>query len=198
MTAVKRSAAVTAPAPSVGRDYALDAVRGLAILLMVADHLSYFMGWEVVRLTAGRVAMPLFFLVAGHLAGSPKWRHVRIGFLGLLLPLAVPWIDNPNVLVLWAAGVALLWCLRYFGHLAAWVTVVALTLLANGWGFAPGNGYDWLALWGLMAVGHGSATHRMFGWGNALPEWVAAMGRHPIAWYVGHLAVLQGVFILVT
>lgn len=187
--------AVTITPTVVGRSAALDAFRGLAILLMIGDHVSLILGFDAYRYTLGRAAMPAFFLLAGHLAGRLSWRHVRIAAIGLALPLAVPWIDSPNVLVLWSVGCLLLWGLRRWGAPVQLVAILALAAAANGWGALPfGRSYVPLALWGLMAVGAG-LPRTWFTWAGVLPAWVAAMGRHPIAWYVGHLLVLEGVML---
>lgn len=200
MTAVKRSAAVTSrpsdTAPVSGRSVALDVFRGLAILAMMSDHLAIVAGGpDWVRFTVGRLALPMFFVLAGHLASRPRWRHAGIVVVGLLLPLVVPWIDSPNVLVLWGVGLVSLRVLLWL-HLPPWLlAVIALTVAANGWALAPG-GYEVTSLVGLMGVG-AMLPRSVFAWAGSGPEWVGALGRHPVWWYVGHLLVLQGVVLLI-
>ena len=99
MSAVKRSAALTPSAPSrewatdqhgviatgpVGkvRFLAYDAFRGIAVVLMIGDHLCAVFGGEPYRFTLGRLAMPMFFILAGHLARHVHWRHLWIGLVG--------------------------------------------------------------------------------------------------------------------
>lgn len=201
--AVKRSAATATPGASArmgqaARSYSLDAFRGLAILAMVVDHLTVvFSGPHVLRLTVGRLAVPAFFILAGHLAGRLRWRHAWVAGVGLVLPLLVPWIDSPNVLLYWALGSCALVVLRW-AEIPSWVLcVVALTLAANSWGVSPGNGYEWSALLGLMGLG-AVVPRTAFAFAGRAPGWVAAVGRRPLTWYVGHLLVLQAVILMAT
>lgn len=176
--------------PVAYRISALDALRGVAMLLMLLDHLALVVGGlDEVRLTLGRLAMPLFFVLAGHLARDPRWRHLGIAAVGVVLPLVVPWIDAPNVLVIWAVGVVILWAGRRWSVPAWVVVVVALGCAANGWTSTDGH-YDFLALWALMALGSILPTSALMFCARA-PRWVATLGRFPISFYVGHLLVLH-------
>lgn len=163
---------------------------------MFADHLALvFSGPELIRLTVGRLAVPMFFLLAGHLARRPRWRHALVALVGVLLPVLVPWVDSPNVLVWWALGVVLLWGGRLAG-VPAWVwPVLAATLAANGWAPMIGTGYNPWALWALMALGQ-LVPRDWFSWAGRLPGWVGALGRRPVWVYAGHLLALQA-FVLV-
>lgn len=177
----------------------LDRLRGLAILLMVGDHVSAtLLDLALYRVTLGRLAMPLFFVVAGHLAGSRLGRrHVLALGLGLALPAIVPFIDSPNVLVWWVLGSVVLYGFDRLNVPSWGFIVLALTLGANGWAIHPGAlSYDPAMLLGLMALGRGLAAES-FGFGCRLPEWVGALGRRPLSWYVGHLLVLQLVMMAV-
>lgn len=179
---------------SANRVVGLDAFRGLAILLMIGDHLSLFLGLDGYRMTLGRLAMPMFFLLAGHLAGRLRWRHAWIALLGVALPLAAPWVDSPNVLVWWALGSCVLVAARRLGVPALLIVAVGLTVGANGWELVGGHTYEPAALVGLMALGSVWPRH-WFTWAAAAPGWVAAVGRHPVAWYVGHVLLLEGVML---
>lgn len=174
---------------------AFDAFRGLAVLAMLADHLTLVLGGpDLIRLTVGRLAVPMFFLLAGYLVTRPRWRHLGIGLVGLLLPVAVPWIDSPNVLATWALGVVVIWLWR-LGGLPVWgLAALGLVLFANDWGQVPGS-YPPAALIGLMALGT-MVPRSAFEWARHAPGWVAAIGRHPVGWYVGHLLVLQVMIVL--
>lgn len=184
-------------AVTLQRSPALDRLRGLAIGCMVVDHVALLLGGlDVVRLSVGRLALPLFFLIAGHLAAritferATSWRHLGIATLGLLLPVVVSWVDSPNVLILWAAGCLLLWGWRRLG-LPAWgLVVVALTCAANGLVFQAGRSFGILEVWALMALGS-TLPRSSFGWGGRLPAFLGAVGRRPVLWYVGHLLVLD-------
>lgn len=175
----------------------LDAFRGIAIALMMLDHGVYIAaGPDEIRWTLGRLAMPMFFLLAGHLSTRLRWRHLQIGLLGACLPLAVPWIDNPNVLLLWALGCVGLWCSRRFGF-PVWVLVaVPLVQVANGISIDGPGYYSPGVLLALMALGTMIPEHT-FTVSRRLPgrveQLLAAVGRHPILWYVGHLLIFQSI-----
>lgn len=170
------------------RSRGLDALRGLAVLTMVADHVALFAQAEPVRWTIGRVALPLFFLLAGHLARRLSWRLLVVLGAGLLLPVLAPWVDSPNVLVWIVVGSLLLAGVRRFG-LSPWLLlVVSATLLANGQGFG-GDGYAAPALMVMMAAG-ALIPRDGFAWASRLPAWLVPFGRFPLSVYVGHVLLL--------
>lgn len=182
-----------AAAPARVRLASLDRARGLAILLMVLDHAVLVAGHGgLIRGTVTRAAMPLFFLVGGALIRSRLGpRHLLILGAGLLLPYAVPWVERPNILVLYVAGAAVVagvnrWCPPgwRFGILA-----VLLTLAANGWTVNP-YGYDAAAVMALLVVGN-IAGPSLLGWADRLPGWVGVVGRYPLSIYLGHLLALH-------
>lgn len=174
----------------MGRAHGLDGLRGLAVLAMVADHLALFAGLDAVRWTVGRLALPVFFVLAGHLAHRIGWRHLGIGAAGVALAAAVGWVDSPNVLTWYAAGTVVVVLGRRVGLGPAWLLAGALVLLANGVGdMAPG--YRPAALLGFMAVGQLVSRARLDRLGAWVPRWVASVGRHPLAWYVGHVVALD-------
>ena len=123
--------APSVPAPVLPRLDYLDRVRGLAVVLMIVDHLCIF--WasstalvvpDLLRLTVGRVAMPLFFVLSGFLiTGIIVANRDAPGFLacfyarrglriwpiyyltvaavaaaGPALPRPIDWASLPNVL----------------------------------------------------------------------------------------------------
>lgn len=94
--------------PGVSRLVGLDRLRGLAIACMIVDHVALLGGLQLVRVTVGRLALPIFFVLAGALVRRLTWRHGAIFAVGLVLPVAVPWIDSPNVLTLYAVGAVVL------------------------------------------------------------------------------------------
>lgn len=176
----------------------LDRLRGLAILLMIGDHLAIAVGNPLFRVTAGRLAMPIFFVVAGHLAGSRlSRRHLYAALLGLGLPILVPFVDSPNVLLWWAVGCVILYGFQRLG-LPVWALIaVPLTLGANGWVITPGDhSYNPGDLLALMALGRGLAPE-VFAFGLRLPPWMGALGRRPLSWYIGHALLLQLVLVAV-
>lgn len=176
----------------------LDAARGLAIVFMAVDHLCLvFSGPMWLRLSVGRLALPVFFVLAGYLARRVSARTVVIAWAGVLLPLAVPWIDAPNVLVYWAGGVCVVSvCRRWPAALYALV-VVGLTFGANHFRLVPVgvSSYEPLALLGMMAAG-ALAGGGLWRWADRLPSWLAPLGRRAVWVYVGHLLVLQLVAVI--
>jgi hypothetical protein len=175
--------------PIQGRDGALDRLRGLAVLLMVADHLALSAGLDVVRLTAGRLAVPLFFVLAGHLASRLSWRHGRLIGLGLLLPAFAPWVDSPNVLLYLGVFLpAVAWAGRH-RWLLPLAVVLALTLAANGYAGPVGTGYAPSALLALCCVG-ALLPRSAFAAAGRLPVVLAWPGRHALSLYVGHVLAL--------
>lgn len=186
------STAATTSRVSIGRSGALDKLRGLAIAAMVVDHLAYVLDEQLLRVTVGRLALPLFFIVAGHLVCRLSWRHGWVALLGLALPAVVPWIDDPNVLLLYAAGAVLVVQLRRAPLALVLVVVVALTVAANGWLPATPGFYDPLSVLALMCAG-ALLSRDSFAIGNRLPRAFAVVGRFPLSVYVGHLLVIEGV-----
>lgn len=178
----------------------LDVWRGLAVLAMVVDHLALVTPLpDVFRLFPGRVAMPLFFLIAGALVTRLTWRHLDGLLFGLALPFVVPWIDAPNVLVWWALGCAALVGMRRVG-LPLWLPVVlAVAAYANGYGHGLDGSYGPLGLLALMCLG---AMLPLSTWASGalllqgrLRGVLAWVGRHALSLYVGHLLLLQVVLL---
>lgn len=172
----------------------LDRLRGLAIACMVADHLALFAGVDVVRLTIGRVAVPVFFVVSGALVRRLTRRHLLVLAAGLLLPLAAPWVDSPNVLALNVAGAALLVLARSRPWGPALLAAVALTFEANGW-HNP-TGYPFGVLVALMCLGQWVGPPALGRLGGCLPAFLASPGRRPLTWYLGHVLALTAVVLV--
>lgn len=202
MTTLAAPADSSLEAPSVSRSAALDRLRGLAVLLMLADHVLVFTPHAMpVRLTLTRLAMPLFFLIAGNLATRCRWPRLAwvLGW-GLLLPAVAWWIDIPNVLVWYALGVpVIVWCRPYrFGRIVlGLLAVVPLVTLANGEALRPiTTGFDPSALLGIMALG--ALTPRdWFEPGEWLPRWLGWCGRYPLTVYVVHVLLFSVVAVAV-
>lgn len=183
----------------------LDVLRGLAILAMVVDHLTIVLdGPDFLRYTVGRLALPLFFLVAGSLVSTTlRKRYALIALLGAGLPLVVPWVDSPNVLWWYVMGVLVMYRMPHSWTLPA--LVVSVVLLANGLLWAAG-GYPFAGILALMLLGRLIGSHQLDDFaarslgrlGLPYATWVgyplAVLGRHPLAFYVGHLLVLGLVF----
>lgn len=186
--------------PDRVRLQALDSARGFAVLCMVVDHLCViFDGPAELRYTVGRLALPLFFITAGYLVPARlNTRHIRIAAAGVLLPVAAPWIDSPNVLVWYALGSALLVWIgcdyhpsRFRGGL---VICVALGLAANGWLQPLEGSYNPIALWALMCLGM-LLPSSWWDWALRIPGQLLLtfVGRHALELYVVHVLALTAI-----
>jgi len=163
---------------------------------MILDHVALLVGGpEIVRLSLGRLAMPMFFILAGRLSRRLTWRHAAIFVIGFFLPAVVPWIDDPNVLVWYAIGAAVLAAQRRL-RIPAWaVLTVALTLGANGWLNTSSGSFNPWMLFGLMSLGS-MIPRSSFAWAEHLPQPLAVVGRAPLRWYVGHVLALQALVLI--
>ena len=180
------------------RSVALDGLRGWACVFMLFDHVLIVTdAADWTRWTLGRLAMPVFFVLAGHLAGRLSARHLQAAALGLALPVFVPWIDAPNVLLYWALGSVVLWAASR-ADVPVWgVPLLCLALAANNITLQEGTGYPWVALLGLMGLGAMIPRLDLERLGRS-PAWVAYIGARPLTFYVGHLLVLQAATLLLT
>jgi hypothetical protein len=185
-----------APTGRRARLLGLDAARGLAVLLMLGDHLAGLGGpeWLWYRFTLGRVALPLFFVVAGALVRRLTWRHGWVALLGLVLPVLAPWVDSPNVLWWYGYGAVVVYGLgRMLGRPGLWIVVlVGLVMGANGFG-QHGHTYEPDALFGMMAVGALIGRVQLAEWTDKLARsrLLLVAGRWPLSVYVGHVLALQ-------
>lgn len=186
----------------------LDRLRGLAIVLMVADHvLVNVWRWApaaapwatLLRITATRAALPLFCVVMGALLLDRRpsdRRMVEVAALGAVMTL---WCGvtgvlpaSPDVLVV-LAMVLVAWPL-----VERWpVTVACVAVLQPMTWHVPWSGYQPGVVLGLVLVGW--LVQSLYGGGVAgawlpavrwVPAWVEWLGRHPLGAYAGHLVVL--------
>lgn len=175
------------------RHTGIDNLRGLAIVLMIVDHvILVFEGPVEIRYTLTRLSMPLFFLISGHVAkriDAPKL--LLIGTLGFLLPIYVTFVDNPNVLFWYAVSVPIIVLCKRKPIALYGIVLFALTIMANYFqGTSFGNSYNPLALLALMAVG-ALIPRDNFQFANRLPSFLAFVGSFPLSIYVGHLLALE-------
>ena len=185
---VETSTGSTRPTLPAVRAHSLDRLRGLAVLCMVADHLALFAGADAVRWTVGRLAFPLFLLLAGHLARRPSWRLLWLVVLGQVLYALVPW-SSADVVLLWlAAGSLYVALLR--GRRWALLLPLFLVLVLHLNGFVA-QAYDGWAALAICCAG-ALLPRSSFAWAGRLPAVLGRLGRWPLTVYACHLLVLAG------
>jgi len=168
----------------------LDALRGLAILLMILDHILAVTGeLQILRFTVTRFSMPLFFLVSGFLLYRVNIpRLVIVGLIGIALPMYVGFIDEPNVLFLYAVFAPFIVWARNSPLALMGISAFGLAMYANNFLDLPGA-YAPFALFGLMALG--KLVPRESWERVRLPRFLNYAGRYPLTTYVVHLLVLE-------
>jgi len=152
---------------------------------MLADHLALYLdGPDVVRWTVGRVAAPLFFLLAGALVTRCTWRHGWLFFGAWLLlpPERIP----DGVLPMIAVGCVVVVAARRWGAVPVGLLgcVIAATAL-------PLHGYVTPLTVATCLLGAHLGRPVLTVWGSKLPPWFAVCGRYPLTFYVTHLWVLH-------
>lgn len=186
----------------VGRNVQLDVWRGLAVALMIFDHVAATIHADYLWRMPGRVALPLFMLVAGELY-RPGWRprHWQLVLAALLAyPLAVHLeLPSPDVLSVIALGFAVHQLVPADRRVLLWVAVVGIAQA------------QWFPLWPVLVGGTGHELGAVVGWlalgrlGVASPRIaladpgparraLAVAGRCPLSIYLGHLLLLFPVY----
>lgn len=198
-----------AAGPGNGRDVRLDALRGVAVLLMVVDHAASAApllfpalvpaaahGWLWwLRRTLTRFSMPLFMLVSGALlaraAPSPR-RRAQVAALAVAVQVLLagwwPQFARPEILVVWSLVMTAAEVLRRFPFEMVVLGVLQQVCLPVGWyGYQPGLVTAFVALGVLWAQ---LPQQTVFDRAVSLPRWVAATGRRPLLVYATHLLAL--------
>jgi peptidoglycan/LPS O-acetylase OafA/YrhL len=177
----------------------IDALRGLAVLCMVVDHVCATFGiGQVARLTVGRVALPAFLLCSGWLLvrRPPSVRRLlelcvaasaaTLVAVGFGLP-----IGQPDVLWLILAALIVSPVIRRWPVPALCLGVVQMTAWAirtpGGWtGYEPGTIVALLAAGILWGERTGRSDLERF----PSPAVLELIGSYPLSIYVGHLLLL--------
>lgn len=192
----------SAPVPMVslsGRLVVVDRLRGLAVALMVLDHVLVQLDRDsILRVTVTRPALPLFMICAAIVWKPATWRRwtvllaLALVELVLFIPLGmgVPGIVAVFALVLVvidAVGID-----RFDRWSAVFLAagILQALYLPVGWrGYEPGLVLAWFALGRLAAA-------PFLELGSRVPDGFASIGRRPLVWYVGHLVALVPVAVL--
>lgn len=179
------------------RSIAVDGLRGLAIVLMIADHIAIFTGPFLFRSTITRLSMPIFFILAGHLAHRITWRMPAIGLIGCCIPYVIPFVDKPNVLYWYAIFAPIIVIAKRKSVTLYVIIAISLTIFANYYGGGFFGSYEPFGLLSLMALGAIIPRHGFYS-ALRLPglSLLASIGRYPISFYVGHLLILREVTLL--
>ncbi len=187
------------------RSALLDGMRGLAIIIMIVDHIlsalesigieSNFV--EYSRLTATRFSMPLFMIASGIVWGMyglrlKRWAQVLVLAVALNAMMRLLWPDFnfPEILLVWSA-LAIFWRLivRY-PIITMIIGYTQITYWMLSWqGFQPGELAIFLGAGVLI-----SKSSLSWLWKEPrtlrLIEPLAFVGRYPLSIYGGHLAML--------
>ena len=187
------------------REQILDAMRGLAIVIMIIDHVLSLLESvgiqnilvENSRLTITRFSMPLFMLASGIVwvrYGLKVKRWSQVFFLALILNammrLLWPDFNFPEILLVWSV-LAIFWrvIVRY-PIITMIVGYTQTTFWQIPWqGFQPGELLIFLsvgALIGKIPLENLWRERRT----AKLLEPLALVGRYPLAIYGGHLFLL--------
>ncbi len=184
----------------------IDAIRGLAIALMILDHslaaieesgyVSSFV--EYSRLTITRFSMPLFMLASGliwatHGLKIHRWVQVLTWaiFLNAITRVLWPEFNFPEILLVWAA-LAIAWKLIVrFPITIMIIGYTQITFWSVPWsGYQPGELAIFLGAGVLAArapwekIWKTRKTERIVGT-------LALLGRYPLSIYGVHLLVLS-------
>lgn len=171
------------------RNHTIDMIRGLAIFLMVVDHVIVAYELDPFYRNFTRLALPLFMILAGFLSSGRFTRR----YFQVWLAAAISW---PFVLLMNVAvvHVLLVFVLVYPVlrlPLPGLIVAGSLGLLqANNWpvewgGYEPGYVLAFLVLGRLSLLSGLSFSVVPPSYGL-----LAVMGRAPLYTYVGHLILL--------
>lgn len=191
-------------APVAGREVFLDRIRGLAMLLMLLDHVLVLwldvqpgedLRWWL-RRSVTRFSMPLFMLVSGYLFGRTSRRRmfeVAAAALVVNVVLALFWPSFllPEILAVWVFLLPVRKFLLRFPVEAGALGVLQAMYLPVRWpGYEPGVVLLFLALGRIWSDRADRRTGVLGSAGDRLPVWLGCLGRHPLGVYVVHLLAL--------
>lgn len=172
----------------------LDAIRGGAIALMMLDHVAAVAGapWWV-RDIVTRFALPLFMFVAGYLwRPGWRWRHAEV-FAAAAITLPLVWYLGLAEIHILAVFVLILPLLPISAKWP-WLAIGLGLIQAKDWPLGY-HGYEPGLVWALVAIGQLTRDRELpeFGVAESNLRPFTTIGRWPLTWYAGHLAVLAAI-----
>lgn len=184
--------------PTRKRDDRLDALRGLALVCMLFDHAALAAAlcgrreFLLLRLFPGRLAMPLFFLVAGSVAGRYMVRVRRVLLIGVVGVVAsAGWacigVPQADILLIYV-GVVLLWVSVPCRGVAPLVVLV-LALLQSQFLRVPWDNFQPGLCFAFYVLGV-RLRHEVGELGAMVPVELAAVGRWPLTFYGAQLCAV--------
>lgn len=172
---------------------------------MVLDHTlafvettQYSAGWmNIARLTVTRLSLPAFMACTGYLlADHIPSRRRRLEIAGVALAVnaiivaANTGLAWPEILGVWTL------VMIFAGAIRRWPTTIAILGLIQ-YAYWPLPHFDdyqpgWVAAFIALGVLLARSGAREFidSVGRRLPLWVQHFGRHPLVYYVAHLAII--------
>lgn len=187
----------------------IDRLRGLAVLLMVLDHVviagvsvgawSYSAWWPawLIRMGPTRAAMPIFMVLVGLFIARRPARTTRVWQViaaGLLVSACIAasggWMPLPEILLL-ASPI-----LAASSYVRRWPTALAAIGVVQVFTWPIGTPYEPGAVLALVCVGvltaRSTRRSRLDTVCSAsLPAVLGPVGRRPLMWYVSHLAAVS-------
>ena len=194
------------PALKGGRIFIIDAIRGLAIALMILDHSLFAIESigvannvvEYSRLSITRFSMPLFMIASGMiwvLYGLRIKRWIQVFILSILINIAIkvlwPDFNNPEILFVWTI-IAIGY--RLIVRFPITVMIVGYTQFIFWpvpWsGYQPGELAIFLGVGVLIARAPLDKTWKRIRFEKLLSK-LAFLGRYPLSIYSSHLIFIS-------
>jgi hypothetical protein len=192
----------------------LDVLRGLAVVLLLVDHLwamlwgVYGWGWAVDVRFLTRPSLPFFMVVSGTLLAQhtdtlaavkrQAWRVLPWAMAATVLASVVTRFNQPEPLTVYLAALPVVLLLRRWPVVGMAGCLLATLYLAPYW---PLPSYDPLeqAAWLLLGVVLWDWRGVWWSRWSSVPgaSLLAAVGRRSMWWYVGELAALAAFCIAV-
>lgn len=172
----------------------VDRLRGLAVLLMLADHALYANPAAHASFLPGRLALPLFMASAATVyRGTPSAVRCAQLLAVVLVDLALAPVIGLGQPAPVTGFVILLALLHVAPTMLRWPATFAALGFLQGWFFPVGwRGWEIGVLLGWFLLGR-LAQGELSRMGERIPAPLGWVGRHALSIYVWHLIVLAAV-----